>query len=316
MPTFTAALKLPAPLPDADVRSSQVALDETDQVPQPPENVTVAGCAPVFSAPLLVAPKNIPVLLTATRVLGVGIGDALHPPPEGALGFGGGAGFGSVGPGDAGGLLLDDHHVDRTRGRERVGDGAFRKDRDLIARSGREVVYLQRVAGIGKPRAVDRAHVRPGCPVGRGAEVDRCTARRVRVRLHRADSRPRRGAEVDRPARNREPVTDGRAFCGCIDGNRCPGDVERHVTGIVIVRSGLVEVTSSVAVWTPGSSPALDAITRNVFVWVRSAVPAEGVAETQRSSAGAFPGKAAVHPVATTLGLVTFMTVVDVVESP
>jgi hypothetical protein len=55
---------------------------------------------------LFVAPKNIPVLLTATRVLGVGIGDALHPPPDGALGFGGGAGFGSVGPGVAAGLLL------------------------------------------------------------------------------------------------------------------------------------------------------------------------------------------------------------------
>ena len=78
--------------------SSQVALVETVQGPQPPENVTIAGCAPVFSAPLLVAPKNSPGPVDARRACSVSALARAHPPP-GALGFGGGAGFGSVGPG-------------------------------------------------------------------------------------------------------------------------------------------------------------------------------------------------------------------------
>jgi hypothetical protein len=109
VPGLTSTVKLPAPVPDAEVMLSQGDVDAADQVLQPSEKVTVADCAAVFSAPLFVAPKKSPVRLTATRVLAVGTGvapqsEALEP---GLLGFGGGVGFGSVGPGEAGGLLFE-----------------------------------------------------------------------------------------------------------------------------------------------------------------------------------------------------------------
>src|SRR3954452_5995689 len=93
------------------------------------------------------------------------------------------------------------------------------------------------------------------------------------------------------------PLLTVAPFAGASIDTVAPVTVSVTSMGTVIVRSGLVDVTSRVAVWTPGCSPALEATTRNVFGWVRSAVPADGVAETQRSSAGALAGAAAVHPV-------------------
>ena len=95
-----------------------------------------------------------------------------------------------------------------------------------------------------------------------------------------------------------------------------PVTVSVTVIGIVIVRSGLVDVTSSVAVCTPGSRPAPEATTRNVFGCVESTVPCRRARRHPPLIAGAFAGNAAVQPVATTLGFVTLMTVVEVDGSP
>ena len=129
-----------------------------------------------------------------------------------------------------------------------------------------------------------------------------------------ADSGPRCGAGSIAHPRIENPLLTVAPSVGVSTAIVAPVTLSVTVIGIVIVRSGLVEVTSSVAVWTPGASPALDAMTRNVFAWVRSAVPAGGCGGNPTLIRRGVPGKAAVHPVATTLGLVTFMIVVDVVD--